>query len=70
MKRNSLCLPFCTNCIAIVLRCAIARDAGLEPWESDRLLYNFTDDLLAVIGYSGTGITRCQLTMCSRMATL
>jgi len=31
--------------------CAIARDAGLEPWELDRLLYNFTSHFLNVIGY-------------------
>jgi hypothetical protein len=31
--------------------CAIARDAGLEPWELDRLLYNFTDHFLNVVGY-------------------
>jgi hypothetical protein len=31
--------------------CAIARDAGLEPWELDRLLYNFTDHFLNAIGY-------------------
>jgi hypothetical protein len=32
--------------------CAIARDAGLEPWDLDRLLYNFTDHFLGVVGYS------------------
>jgi len=32
--------------------CAIAKDAGLEPWELDRLLYNFTDYFLDIIGYS------------------
>ena len=30
--------------------CRIARDAGLEPWELDRLLYNFTDHFLAAVG--------------------
>jgi hypothetical protein len=29
----------------------IAREAGLEPWELDRLLYNFTDHFLRVVGY-------------------
>lgn len=29
--------------------CAIACDAGLEAWELDRLLYNFTDHFLQVI---------------------
>lgn len=32
--------------------CAIARDADLEPWELDRLLYNFTDHFLGVVGYA------------------
>jgi hypothetical protein len=32
--------------------CAIARDAVLEPWELDRLLYNFTDHFVGVVGYS------------------
>jgi len=32
--------------------CAIARDADLEPWELDRLLYNYTDFFLGVIGYA------------------
>jgi hypothetical protein len=27
--------------------CDIARDAELEPWELDRLLYNFNDHFLA-----------------------
>jgi hypothetical protein len=31
--------------------CAIAADAGLEPWELDRLLYRFTDHFLGVVGY-------------------
>lgn len=30
--------------------CGIALDAGLEPWELDRLLYNFTDHFLGVVG--------------------
>jgi predicted transport protein len=32
--------------------CDIAKDAGIEPWELDRLLYNFTDHFLNVIGFS------------------
>ena len=27
----------------------LARDAGLQPWELDRLLYHFNDDILAAI---------------------
>ena len=30
--------------------CGVAREAGLEPWELDRLLYNFTDHFLAAVG--------------------
>lgn len=30
--------------------CAIARDADLEPWELDRLLYNYTDHFLKMVG--------------------
>lgn len=29
--------------------CAIARDAELEPWELDRLLYEFNDDFLQLV---------------------
>jgi hypothetical protein len=29
-----------------------AQDSGLEPWEVDRLLYNFTDHFLSVIAYA------------------
>src|SRR5262249_1414982 len=32
--------------------CAMAKDAGLEPWELDRLLYNFTDHFLRIIEQS------------------
>ncbi len=32
--------------------CAIATDAGLEPWELDRLLYWFTDYFLGVVEYT------------------
>lgn len=31
---------------------AIAREAGLEPWELDRLLYNFTDHFLNAVEYT------------------
>jgi hypothetical protein len=32
--------------------CEIAREAKLEPWEVDRLLYQFRDDFLRAIGVS------------------
>lgn len=31
---------------------AIAHEAGIEPWELDRLLYNFTDHFLNAVGYT------------------
>lgn len=31
--------------------CQIAEEAGLEPWELDRLLYQFTDHFLEAVGY-------------------
>ena len=34
---------------AEALFCAIASDADLEPWELDRVLYNFTDHFLGII---------------------
>jgi hypothetical protein len=30
--------------------CGVAREAALEPWELDRLLYNFTGHFLAAVG--------------------
>jgi hypothetical protein len=39
---------------SVAFYCSIARDAELEPWELDRLLYNFTDYFLGVVGYAET----------------